>query len=325
MVEQNWVYLFRGFFAAASDYIFLAGFNDQIDPDMQLTKVFQYTSDDNDWLGMPELKWRFASIADYKVTEGFTAVLSEEGDIFLSGNTDSYFEKIPESGVRSPGAKGWGYMRHIQQIGDHLYACGASGQVYKRVGPDQWVHMDDGILQEPRQPKDTEDRYWLTCIGGPSEHEIYAVGDYGLIFFWDGNTWTRIDCPERKCLGKFHIESSDRIWICGHKGVLLLGNHRDGFVNVSPTEELLFTSITMFQKEIYLASDQGLYRFEEKQRRLRKVKTPGLNPPHTDSHYLGAKDGVLWSVGVKDIVWTDGTTWHRVQHPDNPPYGTEQG
>jgi hypothetical protein len=42
-------------------------------------------------------------------------------------------------------------------------------------------------------------------------------------------------------------------------------------------------------------------------------------PELQDAHVVDACDGVLWSIGEKDIARFDGKQWVRVDHPDNPP------
>lgn len=37
----------------------------------------------------------------------------------------------------------------------------------------------------------------------------------------------------------------------------------------------------------------------------------------------GHADGVLWCVGLKDIVRFDGTVWTRIHHPDNRKIGLQ--
>lgn len=59
--------------------------------------------------------------------------LCEEGRILFTGGGYTT-EEIPGAGVNRSDSVGWGYLSDIQQIGDHLYACGYSGQVYKRWG-----------------------------------------------------------------------------------------------------------------------------------------------------------------------------------------------
>jgi hypothetical protein len=49
---------------------------------------------------------------------------------------------------------------------------------------------------------------------------------------------------------------------------------------------------------------------------LKEVNT-GLIPKLTDANAISVSNGMLWSVGYKDIVRFDGKNWMRLVHPDN--------
>lgn len=246
--------------------------------------------------------------------------MSTEGHVEFSIPSGRYIEKIPGAGVFSEGAKGWGYMRALRQIGDHLYAAGGAGQVYKRLGPDQWIHMDDGVLQPPN----VEDRLLLADIHGSAEDDIYICGGipgaYGLegrLYHWDGKQWTSLTLPTTERLTALYVEDANTVWICGANGTLLRGNRKAGFKDLSTVDDnQLFTSLTRFNGQIYLASNLGLFVFDGK--KIAPVHT-GLTPELQDANVVDAVDGVLWSIGTKDIAKFDGTLWVRIDHPDNPP------
>lgn len=253
--------------------------------------------------------------------------LSEEGDVLFTG--DGYVtEKIPGAGVNSEDSVGWGYLADIQQIGEHLYACGYSGQVYKRMGPNDWRHMDAGLLQDPATPM--EDTIALSVINGPHENALYAAGYQHAewlppkAFFFNGQQWAELKLPEvAERIVNMYVESPSRIWMCGSNGTLLLGNAKDGFKSLSTVDDnQLFTSVCKFQDQMYLASNVGLFVYDPARHDLgiRKVTTH-LTPELQDANIVDSYDKVLWSIGPKDIARFDGQKWERIHHPDNPRIG----
>ncbi len=234
-------------------------------------------------------------------------------------------EKIPGAGVNRADSQGWGYVSDIQQIGQHVYACGFSGQVYKRWQANDWRHMDDGLLQAPGTPMD--DTIALSVIGGPHENAIYTAGyQYTAgfpprLFFFNGHQWRDIQLP--KAAGRItnmHVTSADCIWLCGDHGTLLSGNAHDGFKSLATqSDRQLFTSVTEFEGCIYLASNLGLFVYDPAQPEagMCKVSTH-LQPDLQDVNVVEARGQVLWSIGPKDIARFNGKTWERMQHPDNP-------
>lgn len=250
--------------------------------------------------------------------------LSEEGEVELAGGGKLSTERIPDAGLYGPTSKGYGYVSGIRQVGEHLYVCGGAGQVYKRLGPDQWEHMDDGLLQAP----DVEDRLLLRAIGGPAEDDMYVAGDLpgrsgreGRLFHWDGARWRPVELPPVGGINAIHVESAQRVWLAGLKGALLVGDHRAGFMNLSgPRSPQLFHDLTLYNGTVYLGSNHGLFRYDAQRRRVVRERT-GLTRELEYVHTVGHADGVLWAVGPKDIARFDGQAWARVDHPDNPARG----
>jgi hypothetical protein len=64
-----------------------------------------------------------------------------------------------------------------------------------------------------------------------------------------------------------------------------------------------------FGGKLYLSTTRMLYTLEGD--RLKRVDT-GKEIPATCYH-LDAADGILWSIGAKDILQFDGKTWTRIQ------------
>lgn len=311
-----------------SDYIALSGAMDNLSSHYPYTRVVLYDEQGEHLWSFFEEDYVVVAIAVWRrSTDGlrYFAALSDEGNLVLTDD-DENLEKIPGAGVNSPDATGWGYMSDLRQIGEHLYACGGAGQVYKRVAPNQWEHMDQGLLQAP----DVSERILPRAIHGPDESDIYLVGCLSasglppLVYHWDGSRWLQLPLPEvAERITNIHVESRDRIWLCGSNGTLLLGNARDGFRSLSTVDDnQLFLSVTLFEGRAYLGSNLGLFVYDPANAAagIRPVVT-GLVPELQDANIVDSVEGVLWSIGPKDIARFDGQSWTRIHHPDNPPIG----
>lgn len=323
-------YTFATAYAADSSHIYVACAADIYEPFARFTTLYRWDERKS------EAAWTFKDVDECvrSVTalipdegeEWWLCALSENGQVYLNGNGRFSDEKIPGAGVFSEDSGGWGYVADLQQIGDHLYVCGYKGQVYKRVAPNQWLHLDHGLLQDP----DTvmEKRIALSAINGPDENAIYAVGyrhaDWlpPCAFFWEGRAWGELALPPvTERLTNIYVEDENRIWMCGSNGTLLLGNAKDGFKSLSTVDDnQLFLSLTKFQDRIYLGSNLGLFVYDPANHDggILEVNTK-LKPKLQDANVVDAVDGVLWSIGPKDIARFNGKKWTRVDHPDNPP------
>ncbi|GKT19681.1 hypothetical protein AVHY2522_23360 [Acidovorax sp. SUPP2522] len=311
------------------DSVYIAGAGDALENFAQFTRIVRYDSNCEPRWGRNDQDWRAVSLTYFGPQDEVfddVLVLSEEGDVRYIGDHDPLLEKIPGAGVFSADAEGWGYLADIQQIGDCLYACGYKGQVYKRHGPNNWQHMDAGLLQDTRTTR--EQCIALSVINGPHESAIYAAGYQHAewlppkAFFFDGAQWREIELPPvADRIVNMYVESEARIWMCGSNGTLLLGNAEDGFKSLSSVDDnQLFTSVCKFQDKIYLASNMGLFVYDPADHGagIQKVVTD-LQPDLQDANIVDSYDKVLWSIGPKDIARFDGKRWERIDHPDNLP------
>ena len=306
----------------ASDYVYLSASLSDMSAYSPHTRLCLYDEQSDHMWSKHDVDWWTTSVAIFLEradSDWILCAMSEEGDVEFMSADAPINEKIPGAGVFSEGAKGWGYMRTLRQIGEHLYAVGSAGQVYRRLGRDHWEHMDEGVLQSPP----VENRLLLADIHGTDETDMYlcgaipgAFGYEGRLFHRDGQSWTPLTTPTTEPLNAIYIDNPECIWIAGDNGTLLRGNHKDGFKDMSSVDDnQRFGSIVRFQDKLYLASNMGLFMYDGTS--IQEVRT-GLVPDIQDANVVDAMDGVLWSVGTKDIVRFDGEKWERIHHPDNP-------
>ena len=285
---------------------------------------------DYDWLTVCVAHWPMYQIR---------CILSREGDIRLygPGGVPDRTYRLPDAGVMREEAAGYGYVNRIRTIGQSLYVCGQSRQVY-RFAPGA-AHVLDGVWKDfagpmrqapinepPDDPEggeaferwlDENDAIDFMDITGASEDDIYAAGDE--CWHYDGLRWEQLQLPTDECINAIKAIDTDQIVMVGHNGTVLMGNARQGFKELSGIEDNQnFTGAEWFQGKLFLASNLGLYIYDPDTGKIEPYRTK-LSPELQDAHILEAKDGVLWSFGFKDLAYFDGKAWMRVDHPDNPP------
>ena len=322
-------------------YILLAESLDYAaEKDIEISFVSGYAPlhfSDDPWGSKAYENWTVVSVCYYPDRK-FRCILSREGNVRIycpGGNPDHTFQ-IPDTGVFGDAATGLGYVNRIRAIGDHLYVCGQSRQVYRFEFDGQdlasglWRDFAGEMRQRPMpEPPDSDDEEafdrWLdendaidlVDIDGPAEDDLYAVGDE--VWHWDGQSWSQLELPTDEPLNAIKVLSPREIILVGHNGTLLAGNARTGFIDLSRVEDNQnFTSAEWFAEKLFLASNFGLHVYDPAKKTIEPYATD-LSPDLQDTHILEAKDGILWSFGFKDLAWFDGKTWTRVDHPDNPP------
>ncbi len=291
------------------------------EPDEDLTRQCYFEPSKSEWGAWDDTKAIVTSIVCIHEGDTYNMFwLTEEGQVGSMQDDDYlHYERIEGSGVHNETAQNWGYLNRLRYLYGTLYAIGNSGQVYQRLGKDQWEHMDAGLLQSPiTTDRPIREMIDLNDIGGPASDDLYACGDFKNLWHWDGAIWKRISLPEGiSYLQEICVVSKDEIYVCGYNGCLLKGNSQDGFKDVSDIEDNdAFLSVHRFDDKLLLATATGLHTYDGK--KIEEYFT-GLKPELKDAHQLDSADGVLWSFGYKDLAYFDGKKWTRVDHPDNPP------
>jgi hypothetical protein len=191
----------------------------------------------------------------------------------------------------------------IRTIGEDVFAIGMSRMVYRRSrGSLNWSRMDDGM----RLRTGTSQLAGIKAIDGDGHGRFLAAGFFGEIWLFENEKWQQIDSPTNVKLEAIRWVNDDLVFIAGASGILLYGPPNELKLIQEAEAADTFWSIEWFRAKLYLATGKGtLYvfdgnRFQRQDLRLPRGFTTGN---------LHAADGLLLSVGSRDAVLFDGTTW----------------
>jgi hypothetical protein len=194
----------------------------------------------------------------------------------------------------------------VTQIGGVVYCAGAARHVYRRLPGRVWEAMDRGVFV-PRQVR-TEICGFFT-LGGVDESEIYAAGFSGEIWTRRDGKWRREVSPTNMTLDAMAVRADGQVCIAGMAGVVVFGRSGRFRAIEQNASEDDFLAVTLFQDKFYLSNKDGVFRLDEASGDLEVVKTGGDG----STAYVDAGDGVIWSVGLKTISWSnDGEHWQAV-------------
>jgi len=200
-------------------------------------------------------------------------------------------------------------MRQMRCIGDSIYAVGMARHAYRRVGPDQWLEIDQGVFV-PRAQRTSA--VGFNALAGRKGTEIYAVGYKGEIFFFDGTAWEQQASPTNIALNDVAVAPDGTVYTCGLAGTIVRGRRNQWESVTQDLTSANFWSVVVFNEIAYLSNYDGVFRLDDNV--LRRVEFgPGIC---LDTAYLDARDGVMWSVGHKDIAFTEnGVDWSSIAKP----------
>jgi hypothetical protein len=303
--------------AIEHDFIYLASQLDDLDPDEYAhTRMTGFDAQsvgyrnedgsvDNGW-AYHDVQMNVMSVCVKKKTptwERRVCALSKEGEVEIyitKGGQVERLEKIADAGLRLSQYKGGttGYVTHIREIGDALYVCGMSGQVYRRAPglEGEWQHCDRGIFQ-PSRFQDLQDD-----DDGPIRRELRRFAR-GVRELWNVNEPT---FEERMR----HFAKAIRI---------LLGRDDDDDWELEEPVNVLSCIDGNHEQDIYVVGMEGVaFHFDGgKWRRLRLPTNAHLHWVRCygpDEVYICGNDGTLLQgsarKGFRDVGGgQDNPTW----------------
>jgi len=230
--------------------------------------------------------------------------LSKTGSVTIANMESIKSERVPDAGT---GGDKYGYVKKIKAIGGTLYVCGDLHQVYKR-SDGGWFHIDAGIRVEDRLSVG----YCLNDIDGMNESEIYAVGERGLVFFYNGSRWSQVDSPTDVSLERVVCVSEDEIYIAGNHGTILHGNHKTLHTIVDAVGQR-FWGLASFRNTVYVCSTEKVYKLVDGVLEEVPLTVPRGGPLHR----LSASKTHLWAIGTNNVYRYDGSIWQELIYPYN--------
>lgn len=273
--------------------------------------------------------YRQETWSHYTVETGVTAqclAFTENGEEVLSLGADGTVHmqglgsgsRIERLYVQSGATRNLRRMLDIRQIDGSVFAVGMGRAVYERDAPNRWTASGRGA--EP--PADHFELTGFRSICGVDRSNMFAVGFEGEIWQFDGHRWFSVDSPTNMRLDCARVLGG-QVYACGAAGVIARG--RDGrweAIVQDITRETLW-SMAVFDSKLFLADRGSVYRLTED-----LVLEPvdfGLSAA-VSTAYLDASTLELWSVGWKDILCYDRSSWRRITppgeaHSDSPSAG----
>jgi len=247
--------------------------------------------DGDDWYQLTEVNWKSIGVVFSTLPEEAAICVGENGQVLTYfGGTENNEEIGHELQL----------LRNISIVEGICYVCGMNREVFRRDGVNNWVEIH-------ADPPSDGNMYGFEAISGFSSDEMYAVG-------WNGEIWKRVNSNWSNCASPVNVvltgitcTKSKLVYICGQNGALLRGRH-DTWEVVSDDEvdEDLW-DVVEFEEAIYVASKSAIY----------KIVDDSLVEVELDDEYISSagrfsvNDGVLWSIGDKDIFKLD-SVWTRI-------------
>ena len=255
--------------------------------------------DRGQWNDGGRVAWPVVAMSVCKAPREQMIMIGPHGEVKLMGSGDTHEENIC---VREGSPENRGQLRSVRGVSDKAYAVGMNRTVYRRDDVNSWVTMEEGLPQGNSMVSGFE------AIDGHSATELYAVGRDGEIWRYDGSLWRQKASPTNMILTDVCCAQDGYVYACGRNGTLIRGVDDTWSTFDQSLTNDDFWSIRSFQGHIYVSTFRGVLVVREGE--LLPVDMGDDQP--TSSYHLSEADGVLWSVGKKDIMAHDGDRWTRI-------------
>jgi hypothetical protein len=230
----------------------------------------------------------------------------------LLGRDGHYREMVPRAAPADSyiGDGRDGFLLDLRYIGRSLYACGVQNQVFRQTDSG-WVRMDKGIYAPLEERVDR----MLHAIDGFAEDDIYAVGNGGAIWHFNGSLWARLESPTNYHLYSVVCAKDGNVYLGGAKGLVFVGSATSGWRDLS--DPSITTSkledMTEFQEKIYITANTLLLSTSGQSLEVVDVPVEGVKSFYMIDSGLES----MWSVGDDCVIQFNGSTWVRHVYPEN--------
>ena len=197
------------------------------------------------------------------------------------------------------------YFTSVKCIANgYAYAAGLQRNVYQRVEVNKWLQIS-GIL--PFRESDA-DAVSFSDIDGFSESDIYACGEKGDLWRFDGSIWTKEDVPTDSNFEKICCAWDGQVYITTDAFELVIGRRASWTVYEQDIPDDTLEEIVSFGNRVLVSTDDNIY--EVKKGNL--VRTE-FEPPEMDSYaHMAVGEGVLAVAGAHEAFLFIEKSWVKM-------------
>lgn len=221
------------------------------------------------------------------------------GKVYIwGGGDDNSEDRIPTNDERVT-------FKNTKEIGGKAYSVGTLRTIFRRDAPNTWIKLDKGLHGTPEQEKQAlSDNAGFNDIDGFNDNDVYACGDGGDCWHYDGNIWTRIDLPVNSDLTVICCAGDNYVYLGTNDGRLIKGRKNEWSI-LEKDQGAEIISLVWFKEKAYFSD--GFWVYELINDQFKKVDFGDANPSQFGLLYGG--DDVLISAGVNNVVRFDGSKW----------------
>ncbi len=303
--------------AALSESRLAFVFRKESDDDRPDIKLLRFYRDD-------EKKISGKALIEVPLTSNFISLdknealwVSNLGHVFRlqSNNAKSDYEKnIPGRDDQF----GYKVVRGLDRIGKNIFAACSWRHVFKRVGKSKWRDISENIDRSDLVNKEgagwlgaqkTAGKVGFNSVGGTSDKDIYAGGDGGDCWYFDGNEWYRLELPTNHRIYKIIAKDEENVYMACGGGVLLKGS-KDAWriIGKEDTKDNILQMV-LFKNDVYISTQFNMYKIVGDSLEECMPSKKNSEIEMFCHHYLSANDDIMLMCGQQSAAIFDGEFW----------------
>lgn len=230
--------------------------------------------------------------------------------VFSLGPRQAQFEEPIKN--RLAGGRGNQTITRAVRIGGSVYGIGRPMRIYRRDGMDQWVHHN---ARAALNASDRQRDGAFHDMDGFSSKDMYAVGDAGAVWHYDGESWRVQEFPATLDLRTVVCADDSNVYLTDSDGSVW--QQRDGQWQLRVKGEGIgFSDSVWFAGQLWCAANAELCVMEGNRmvpaHKLVHRPLPALLQTFC-SHLTISPDGRHLLLGCDDgLVRYDGQTWETL-------------
>jgi hypothetical protein len=260
----------------------------------------------------PAERWGYQGLLDFPhplmgactIPLGQGLFVSQHGSVYAAGSKKTGLERID-----NPDSFPW--IRSVRCISGRGYAAAGGQKIFRRKDIGVWEPLPREGLPVKKPGAVLEG---FADVDGFSESDIYAAGDRGNVWHFDGKSWHSCNFPEKKDLFGICCGGDGRVYVCGKDDLfyVLSDGKWSKIHDGTPHTYHPFKTMRWFAEKLWVAAEFKLGHV---------IDGKLLDAVHNGEkigayEYLDERDGVL--VLASSSGWVrlfDGDKFHTLVRP----------
>lgn len=244
-------------------------------------------------------------VAPHPNNPGFV-LTSSDAQVFFKGviedsEVSDFEDDITKDNIR---------INNIKFISGNSYAVTAMREVFRRDDINQWTNISKEICEDKKLRERNYEMGGFNDIDGFSSNDIYAAGDDGDCWHYDGHKWANIDLPINTDIGTVCCADDGYVYLGGSMETIVKGKKDKWEIVQSKQSNYSIRKIVNFKNEIYISSVNGLSILSDE----KLLRIPYIE----DCNYLSTDENQthLITGDSTDIFIFNGEIWKEVISKD---------